>query len=346
MRKRAQMVLVVLAVALLATFALAGSALAFPDVPTSHPFAKAIHDLSVRGIIGGFQNGTFGPDALVTRQQFAKMAVGALYIPVSTVDVCPFTDVDPSEGDALSPDHYVAVVAANKITQGYSATIFGPGNNIYRAHVITMVVRGLENLYPGALKPYSAPWFVPGNWDDLSGEHLNNAKLAYYNGLLDGLDYWGIAKDPMTPMPRGEVAQVLYNMKKLLPDVEMTFAWGETVDFEGARVSVQAPVADPGSTWTQPAPGQKFAAFEIQIENMGATPITTNMFDFTLEDADGYSYTDAEMGSHSDDWFVGETLQPGQKQHAWRVFEIPTGATVDSLVYDPEFTDVALLVWH
>ena len=346
MRTRARFVLVVLAAVLLMTFAMTGPAAAFTDVPTSHPFGQAIHDLNVRGIIGGFEDGTFRPDGLVTRQQFAKMIVGALYLPVSPSDVCPFTDVDLSAGDALYPDHYVAVAAANKITQGYNASTFGPSNNIYRAHVVTMVVRALERLYPGALKPYGAPWFVPGNWDTLSGEHLDNATLAYYNNLLDGLDYYGLAKDPMTPMPRGEVAQVLYNMKQLLPAVQMKSAWGQSIVFEGARVSVQAPVSDPGTTWSQPAAGKRFVAFEVQVENTGAVPIATNMFDFTLVDVDGYSYTDAEVGSHVDDWFVGETLQPGQKQHAWRVFEIPSGAVVDSLLYDPDFTDVALLAWH
>lgn len=338
----------VLTIILLSTvmgLGIVGSAQAFTDVPTSHPFAKAIHDLSVRGIIGGYDDGTFRPDALVTRQQFAKMIVGALYLPVSTSDICPFTDVDVSAGDELYPDHYVAVAAANDITKGYSATSFKPGKNIHRAHVITMVVRALERLYPGALEPYSAPGFVPGDWDELSGEHLNNAKLAYHNGLLDGLDYWGEARDPMTPMPRGEVAQVLYNMKDLLPDVEMSYAWGETVEFEGMRISVSGPAEDPGDQWLQPDPGNRYVAFAVSAQNIGAVPITINPYDFRLRDSAGHSFDDVGYGTLGEGLHHTE-LQPGELVEAWRVFEIPSASEVDSVVYDPSFTDVALLVWQ
>jgi hypothetical protein len=326
--------------------ALCGSALAFTDVPTSHQFAKAIHDLSVRGIIGGYDDGTFRPAALVNRQQFAKMIVGALYLPVSTNDVCPFADVALSEGESLYPDHFVAVAVANGISKGYDATHFQPGSNINRAHVITMVVRALDKLYPGALKPYPAPWFVPGNWDDLSGEHLDNAKLAYYNNLLSGLDYYGVAKNPMTPMPRGEVAQVLYNMKKLLPDVEMAHAWGETVDFEGARVRVDVPVDDPGTEWTKPDAGKRFVAFHVSIQNIGAVEIGVNAYDFELRDSAGIVYDSMEWGSHQDDWLTYADLQPGEVIEGWRVFEIPASAVVQAFVYEPSFTDVALLVWR
>jgi hypothetical protein len=321
-------------------------ALAFTDVPTSHQFAKAIHDLSVRGIIGGHDDGTFRPDALVNRQQFAKMIVGALYLPVSPNDVCPFTDVALSDGDGLYPDHFVAVAVANGITMGYDATHFQPGSNINRAHVITVVVRALDKLYPGALKPYPAPWFVPGNWDKLSGEHLGNAKLAYYNSLLSGLDYFGVAKDPMTPMPRGEVAQVLYNMKKLLPDVEMSHAWGETVDFEGARVRVDAPVDDPGSAAFQPDEGKRFVAFFISIQNIGSVEISVNAYNFELRDQDGVVHTSLEFGSHLDDALSHRDLQPGESVEGWRVFEVPANAVVQALIFEPWFSDVALLVWR
>ena len=209
----------VLILILLLTLTVSGAALGFSDIPSSHRFAAAIEDLSSRGIITGFDDGTFRPDAPVTRQQFAKMIVGALCLPASTADICPFRDVVTSRGADLYPDHLVAVAAANRITEGYDDGTFRPYRSIIRAQVITMVVRALEGLDPQALEPNPAALVLPGDWEDLSGEHLDNARLAYHNGLLDGLDYWGAARDPLAVMPRGEVAQVLHNMKERLPEL-------------------------------------------------------------------------------------------------------------------------------
>jgi len=209
----------VMILVLFLTLTASGAALGFSDVPAAHRFAAAIDDLSARGIITGFDDGSFRPDAPVTRQQFAKMIVGALYLPASTADVCPFPDVVSSRGADLYPDHLVAVAAANRITEGYDDGTFRPYRSIIRAQVITMVVRALDGLDPQALEPDPATLDLPGEWEELSGEHLDNARLAYHNGLLDGLDYWGAARDPLAPMPRGEVAQVLHNIKERLPQL-------------------------------------------------------------------------------------------------------------------------------
>jgi len=53
----------------------AAPAMAFPDVPDNHAYARAIDELSSRGIIGGYTDGNFGLDDPVKRAQFAKMIV-------------------------------------------------------------------------------------------------------------------------------------------------------------------------------------------------------------------------------------------------------------------------------
>lgn len=200
-------------------FVFATGALAFSDVPAGDPHAAAIEDLSSRGITNGFPDGSFGPTQAVTRQQFAKMIVYALGLPATTADVCRFSDVALSRGDDLYPDHFVAVAAANGITRGYADGTFGPYNAIERVHAVTMLIRALERIYPAALDvpPQGSPF--EGDWGDLYGEQRDHAALALSNGLLDGLDVSGVARDPRTPMLRGEVAQVLSNMMRLLPEV-------------------------------------------------------------------------------------------------------------------------------
>ncbi len=187
---------------------LATSALAFTDV-SGHPYADAIADLSGRGIINGYEDGTFRPNNPVWRQHFAKMIVLTLDLQVSEDDVCPFSDVDIGGPSTLYPDNYIAVAAARGITNGTGAGKFSPTAEISRAQVITMVVRAADNLEPGLL--LDPPVGYENTWGTaFSPTHGGNARKAEFNELLSGLLLAGL--DPWAAMPRGEVAQVLHNL--------------------------------------------------------------------------------------------------------------------------------------
>jgi micrococcal nuclease len=188
--------------------------LAFTDVPANHPYAAAIADLSTREIISGYDDGSFGPEKPVWRQHFAKMIVLTLDIPCTEADVCPFSDVYAGFPGDLYPDHYVAVCAAQGITQGTSPGHFSPEANISRAQVVTMVVRALEALKPGALR--ALPNTYPGTLGDFSDTHAAAMREAEYNGLLHGLAGFGASWDPWAPATRGDVAQLLHNVLGLL----------------------------------------------------------------------------------------------------------------------------------
>ena len=186
----------------------------FSDIATS-PYQTAIEGVAARGIVSGFTDGTFRPGDTVKRQQFAKVMVLSLGLPVSLSDICPFPDVpsglDPN--DPFYPNNYVAVCAAHGITQGLTPTTFAPYDPIKRFQLITMVVRGLNDRYPGLLQ--TPPANYPSTWNpSLSPQHGQNARLAEYNGLLAGLPLTSL--NPFDPMPRGEVAQLLWNMVQLI----------------------------------------------------------------------------------------------------------------------------------
>ena len=204
---------------LLASPALA-PAPSFPDVPTTHPYYVAITDLAGRAIIGGFPDGSFRPEANVIRQQFAKMIVLTLGLPVSEADTCPFSDVEQGGPGILYPDHYVAVAAAHAITVGTSPGLFSPGNNITRAQVVTMVVRAAQNSAPSPLA--IPPLGYPGTLGDFDTTHSGNLKIAEFNGLIAGLEGFGTAWDPFAFATRGEVAQILHNLLGKLPEPTTT----------------------------------------------------------------------------------------------------------------------------
>jgi len=50
----------------------------FPDVASNHWAYEAVSDLSRRGLVEGYPDGTFGGDRLLTRYEFAEIVYRAL----------------------------------------------------------------------------------------------------------------------------------------------------------------------------------------------------------------------------------------------------------------------------
>jgi hypothetical protein len=197
----------------------------FVDVPPGATYYEAIQGLADADVVDGKPGPSgfeFQPAAPIWRQQFAKMIVLALDLYVDESMTSPFTDLDADSPSSLYPNEYVAAVSANGITTGITATTFGPYRDITRAQVITMCVRALENLHSGALM--TPPPTYSNTWGTgFSGIHGPTARTAEYNGLLAGLGVDAAhplgnlaALDPWGVMPRGEVAQVVWNLMELL----------------------------------------------------------------------------------------------------------------------------------
>ncbi len=112
----------------------------FPDVPASYWAAPFIQELTARGIIVGFaEDGTFRPEELVTRAQFAAMVRKAfnrapIRTPVNFVDV-------PANywGFAAIQEAYTTGFMA-----GYPGNVFRPNENIPRAQVLVSLSSGLN----------------------------------------------------------------------------------------------------------------------------------------------------------------------------------------------------------
>src|SRR5680860_1604211 len=178
---------------------------AFTDVPPSHPNAPAISDLASRGIINGYDDGTFRPGTPVRRQQFAKMIILSLGLEPIRGGLSSFGDVEDSYP---YPAGYVAAAARLGITVGTSPGKFSPYAEISRAQVVTMVARAVHGLDPGLL--LTPPAVYRNAWGtSFSVTHGPNARIAEYNGLLDGLPLSVLS--PWGDMSRGETAQVLHN---------------------------------------------------------------------------------------------------------------------------------------
>lgn len=107
------------------------AAFAYPDVDSTHWAAKQINELSEQGVLVGYPDGTFQPDELVTRAEFAAMAIRALgqehaqvAQPVTFNDITPefwaydfiqkalFFDLISAKDDTFRPEDPVSRDAA------------------------------------------------------------------------------------------------------------------------------------------------------------------------------------------------------------------------------------------
>ena len=105
----------------------------FSDVPTDAWYAKAVNTLSSLGMLGGYPDGTFRPDAPITRAEFAAIALAFAYDPASAS--CSYTDVNANAWYYT----YVAQATTYGWIGGYPDGSFRPNNSITRAEVAVIV---------------------------------------------------------------------------------------------------------------------------------------------------------------------------------------------------------------
>lgn len=177
----------------------------FPDI-AGHPNQAAIEALAARGIINGMTDTSFAPDETMTRAQFATIVVRGLGLPEQTTQV--FDDV--KAGDWFAP--YVGSAYAYGIVKGKSATRFDPNGTITRQEAAVMVARaaklcGLDTeLDAAAVRDTLAQftdYVTAGDWA------RQELAFCYRQGILDDS---ALTIQPLVPILRCEIAQMLYNL--------------------------------------------------------------------------------------------------------------------------------------
>ena len=110
----------------------------FSDVSADKWYNNAVSTLSRMGVIGGYADGTFRPDAPISRAEFAKIAVSFTQNNGSTT-YNYFTDVKTT--DWFAP--YVTAAKDAGLIEGYSDGSFKPESKITRAEACAIVNRTL-----------------------------------------------------------------------------------------------------------------------------------------------------------------------------------------------------------
>ena len=119
----------------------AANATRFSDVADNYT-ATAIETLRLMGVLDGYSDGTFRPNAALTRAQFCKMAVyamdgGSELGRYSTVTIFP--DVKPS----FWASSYINMAAKKSIIAGFADGKFKPNQTVTAGQAVTILMRGL-----------------------------------------------------------------------------------------------------------------------------------------------------------------------------------------------------------
>ena len=112
---------------------------AYSDVPDTAWYSTAVSTLSKMGVISGYPDGTFRPNAPITRAEFAAMI--ARFDETAKSADTPFTDISGHWAENAIGKAY-----GNGWVEGSSKTVFSPESNLTRAETATLLNRVLHRL--------------------------------------------------------------------------------------------------------------------------------------------------------------------------------------------------------
>lgn len=162
----------------------------FSDVKSGDWFAAEIQKAQAAGYVNGYNDGTFGPNKKITRQEAATILARLLRLDGSQSDVSKFSD------KANIPQwskNFIGVVAAKGYMGGYPDGTFQPAKSITRAETIATLDRAVGTLIKtaGTFGPEQGIKTITGNVTvNISGVKIKNTvisgDLIFAAGIGDG----------------------------------------------------------------------------------------------------------------------------------------------------------------
>lgn len=147
----------------------------YSDVSTGQWYNNAVSTMTRAGIVNGYPDGTFRPNAPITRAEMAKII--ALFAKLDKS-----TDRFPDAAGHWA-EAYIRLAAGNGWIEGYPDGTFRPNQSITRAETVTMIDRVLERVPKdeSRLLPHSAmltfPDCRPGQWFYIAVQEAANSHV-------------------------------------------------------------------------------------------------------------------------------------------------------------------------
>ena len=265
----------------------AAFAVDFPDVESTASYAQAVQELSALDVISGYDDGTFGPDKLVTRAEITKMIVDALAERSSaeaSTESTKFADV--------SADHwakgYINQGVADGFIAGMSDTEFDPDANVTYVQAQKMLVSaiGYETFAQGQ-----------GGWP--TGYKTYAASLDITKGIS------GI-KDS-TELTRAQVAQMIDNAM----DAPLCVIAGWKPEWNGTQTpNLEVRVGKEGRAY-ETLFTEKHDAYKVYgrvTETSKTGSVDNDKVTFQVEKADNFDDEEVKADSPvSEDMYIGDS---------------------------------------
>ncbi len=182
------------------SLSLSPSAAEFSDVAEKETYYEAVSVLSDKGIISGYEDGTFRPMDKITRAEVAALLIRAMGKEGEKAPKSIFSDVD----EEFWGKNYIMLAAEEEIINGYGNGLFGPADNVTYHQIIKMLVCMAE------LEEYAEK---DGGWP------MGYVETAYRHGIITAYDHQRLqnARRGNASATRGDGVQFLYNTA-IVPD--------------------------------------------------------------------------------------------------------------------------------
>jgi hypothetical protein len=349
MRKRliSLITVVVMLAGLLATpvFAVTGGAAtgtSFSDVPTTHWAHAAITWMAGQGILNGVGDGSFQPDAAVTREQFARIMVAALQLNTGTPVSQSFSDVPPDKWS------YKYVETAKPYLTGFDVPgrdldIFKPTEPAVREDMAVALVRalGLQGETPD-LSVLSQFADYQDTTAGISRNLVNDAAIAVKHGILAGSSRDGaLYFDAQKTLSRAEASVLVYRSlaiagekvtyddlpKVTYPDTSCGDDCDDASDGDDAGEAEDTPAALVGTTVRATVSGTKvlvswdkidvsgFQGYKVVLSKADSTPAYPENGYFKWITDRSTTSTELVAGQGYNGGDLGGKLQAGVKYH-------------------------------
>lgn len=166
----------------------------------------------MQGYISGYQDGTFGPQNNILRQDFVVMLAN-----ISKVNLNHFHNDGSLFPDVPADEYYSNAVKwaiDNRILSGYQNGYFGVGDSLTREQVCVIlynyVIRYLDKNLPATKTVHENLNSFP-DYSSVSAWALNAVSWAVEYKIISGVN--GVYLSPSSNVNRAQIVTIIYNMK-------------------------------------------------------------------------------------------------------------------------------------
>lgn len=197
------LILVLLFTMLVPTMVSGATGVPLKDIGGSYA-QNEIQSLVDRGIISGYEDGTFQPAKAMSRAEMAKILALSLNLKEQPDQASGFSDVAPSSWYR----GYVGAILKYGITQGTSANTFSPDDSVTREELVVFFIRAM------GLEDMAAKIPADAQLADLSTVSIwarNSVSLACKIGFVNGVEQNGVIQfNPKEKAERQALARLAY----------------------------------------------------------------------------------------------------------------------------------------